>query len=786
MVTSGPAGASTSLLPIGEVAAADVSAPPVKLAMPPPIVSEWPRLPRRTPDGPNKLYLGGFDPLHVESQMRQVAAAVGELKSFAWMPDDKGRNTGHAFMEYKDPRRTDVAVEALTGVSLGGTTRRRLVCRRACPGATEPAPASDPASYEIPSDAAPLLETPSTTLWVYNAVTAEHDAVAAGEVEVAVRREAAAAAQWDVASVASRRARERASELAFEDERGAGRASAFGSTPPCDARADSTEGRSRDALCGCGTSGGGRRRRRWRRVREPWRSCDVDGREIPHAPNTRRRNRGVARHAKRRNPASVSHVCPVATHRYNSYETARALLTGRLLVRLVRGAGPRVACSRCRGRVCRGVGRRGQSHSSRARRWVRAYLGGRHVRARARRRWRAPSRTSPRARARSGGTRDATPRGRVWTPPKGKGRAPARRGPGPGRATPTLTPTRGRSPRLSSRSRRRATAKADVVARREEEEEEDEWCSARSESSSKSWASDASSHPRDPAHRPDLAREQPRAPRPEHRADENVHPDLDQDDPHAEAWRELEVATAHLEADAVDRLAGESDGLDGPDRPHARSRDRSGGAFARLARVGEGMRVLRSVSRAARRAGGTLDLTSFAGTPIRWHAPHSALLTHARAESPLRVVAPRDRDRTAHGPLGSFGRRRGGVGDAPRRAARAVRLFAQLRESFGSGTERRDGGRTTSASFPPDARTPEGRMLAIVRAILADAEPAAHLRKPFNPVLGETARHVLAFADILTRFVPRWNRCRTTRRSPRSIRAGMDSRCSVISARRRD
>ena len=288
----------------------------------------------------------------------------------------------------------------------------------------------------------------------------------------------------------------------------------------------------------------------------------------------------------------------------------------------------------------------------------------------------------------------------------------------------------------------------DVVARREEEEEEDEWCSARSESSSKSWASDASSHPRDPAPRPDLAREQPRAPRPEHRADENVHPDLDQDDPHAEAWRELEVATAHLEADAVDRLAGESDGLDGPDRPHARSRDRSGGAFARLARVGEGMRVLRSVSRAARRAGGTLDLTSFAGTPIRWHAPHSALLTHARAESPLRVVAPRDRDRTAHGPLGSFGRRRGGVGDAPRRAARAVRLFAQLRESFGTrGSERRDGGRTTSASFPPDARTPEGRMLAIVRAILADAEPAAHLRKPFNPVLGETARHVLAFVD---------------------------------------
>lgn len=206
MVASGPAGASQSQLPIGEVAAADPSAPPIKLAMPPPIVSEWPRLPRRTPDGPNKLYLGGFDPLHVESQMRQVAAGVGELKSFAWMPDDKGKNTGHVFMEYKDPRLTDVAVEALTGVSLGGTTRRRLVCRRACPGATEPAAASDSATYQIPSDAIPMLETPSTTLWVYNAVTAEHDAVAAGEVEAAVRREAAAVAEWDPESVASRRA----------------------------------------------------------------------------------------------------------------------------------------------------------------------------------------------------------------------------------------------------------------------------------------------------------------------------------------------------------------------------------------------------------------------------------------------------------------------------------------------------------------------------------------------------------------------------------------------------
>ena len=69
----------------------------------------------------------------------------------------------------------------------------------------------------------PLLETPSTTLWVYNAVTAEHDAVAAGEVEVAVRREAAAAAEWDVASVASRRAHpDGRVELTFGEDGGRG------------------------------------------------------------------------------------------------------------------------------------------------------------------------------------------------------------------------------------------------------------------------------------------------------------------------------------------------------------------------------------------------------------------------------------------------------------------------------------------------------------------------------------------------------------------------------------
>ena len=52
-----------------------------------------------------------------------------------------------------------------------------------------------------------------------------------------------------------------------------------------------------------------------------------------------------------------------------------------------------------------------------------------------------------------------------------------------------------------------------------------------------------------------------------------------------------------------------------------------------------------------------------------------------------------------------------------------------------------------ATTVPPPASTPEGRILRVVRALLADAEPPAHLQKPFNPVLGETARHELHLAN---------------------------------------
>ena len=226
-------------LPVGVVGSRD-GGDPVTLNAPPKIASEWGRLPRRVPDGPNKLYAGGFDPLHGETQVRQILQAVGALKSFAPVPDANGKFSGHAFFEYADARLTGIAQEALTGVRLDAGMNvtafskprrcsRRLVCRVADPDAAKEkerrrdVPAF---SYAVPASAAALLgeaeaptergdgggggdddeDTAVTVVWVYNAVVAEHaKSGAVQEVESLLRLEAAREAEWDEAAVVSSR-----------------------------------------------------------------------------------------------------------------------------------------------------------------------------------------------------------------------------------------------------------------------------------------------------------------------------------------------------------------------------------------------------------------------------------------------------------------------------------------------------------------------------------------------------------------------------------------------------
>ena len=230
--------AQSSDAPIGTIADPTGQTPPVVIATPA-LATDRARVPRRVPDGPNKLYVGGFDPLHAASQIRATLEAVGgPLKSFAVMPDARGAPTGHAFFEYQDPRLTRVAEEALTGIR-PGPGPGRLACRRTHPAEEEEEgggggaaakkkegregqknasasagkekegssrEVSDAATYEIPRAAIPMLESPSDLVWVYNAVCASHDAVEAGEVEDAIRREAARLAAWAPDRVRSARA----------------------------------------------------------------------------------------------------------------------------------------------------------------------------------------------------------------------------------------------------------------------------------------------------------------------------------------------------------------------------------------------------------------------------------------------------------------------------------------------------------------------------------------------------------------------------------------------------
>lgn len=181
---------------------------------------------------------------------------------------------------------------------------------------------------------------------------------------------------------------------------------------------------------------------------------------------------------------------------------------------------------------------------------------------------------------------------------------------------------------------------------------------------------------------------------------------------------------------------------------------------------------------AMRRAGGVLDLTAFKGTPIKWHAPHSALLAHACGESTLRrskqvgetARLTRERFRrteevTSTRDASGLRRRVGLQSDESdgvvvvdkdwlaRRPPRAARLFTSLWHSFvrsdtnQSGTDGFKEARSSSSAAASEHRLPpaHARMLAVVAAVLADCEPPALFKKPFNPVLGETARHELGF-----------------------------------------
>ena len=130
-----------------------------------------------------------------------------------------------------------------------------------------------------------------------------------------------------------------------------------------------------------------------------------------------------------------------------------------------------------------------------------------------------------------------------------------------------------------------------------------------------------------------------------------------------------------------------------------------GGSFAAKARAYA--KALSAMATVAAR-GGRVDLTSFLGTPIRWCARMSLLRTVTDSASSVSSDAP----------------------------SRTVRFFEMLR--------RVDAERD-------DAVT---RFAGVALAMIAEIEPPASLKKPLNPVLGETAIHSVVFPN--ERFESVW------------------------------
>lgn len=262
------------------------------------------------------------------------------------------------------------------------------------------------------------------------------------------------------------------------------------------------------------------------------------------------------------------------------------------------------------------------------------------------------------------------------------------------------------------------------------------------------------------------------------------------------AFAALERATADFEDDAL-----EENDTNATRTKQNGTKEKKNGSWrfplggSRLAKIGEGARMVSAVRLALRKAGGVLDLTAFKGTPIKWHAPHSALLAHARGESTLKrrrrvgetaratrlqfVGTPDDEDEENGGGVDVFEPENlarfdedSGVLEASddwlaRRPPRAARLFTSLNWAFGN-LHGCDGIGPTQLALQAEVREPtevpspkvirgaprseclnnkQKRMLAVISAVLADCEPPALFRKPFNPVLGETARHTIRFND---------------------------------------
>jgi splicing factor U2AF subunit len=106
------------------------------------------------PDSANKVFVGGLPSYLNEEQVMELLKSFGELKAFNLVRDNgTGPSKGFAFFEYVDAVVTDVAIAALSGMTLGD---RQLVVQRASVGAK----AGQPGFPDLPYEQFPEIPRP--------------------------------------------------------------------------------------------------------------------------------------------------------------------------------------------------------------------------------------------------------------------------------------------------------------------------------------------------------------------------------------------------------------------------------------------------------------------------------------------------------------------------------------------------------------------------------------------------------------------------------------------------
>ncbi|KAH9166726.1 hypothetical protein EDB89DRAFT_2075573 [Lactarius sanguifluus] len=106
------------------------------------------------PDSANKVFVGGLPSYLNEEQVMELLKSFGELKAFNLVRDNgTGPSKGFAFFEYVDAAVTDVAIAALSGMTLGD---RQLVVQRASVGAK----AGQPGFPDLPYEQFPEIPRP--------------------------------------------------------------------------------------------------------------------------------------------------------------------------------------------------------------------------------------------------------------------------------------------------------------------------------------------------------------------------------------------------------------------------------------------------------------------------------------------------------------------------------------------------------------------------------------------------------------------------------------------------